>query len=173
MTSNWLRRHPLLGYYALTFGISWGGILIIVAASGSEFSPMLPLEGGLILLAMVLGLSVSGLALTALLNGRAGLRQLVARLLLWRVGVAWYAVALLTIPTFQLAILWPLSAVVDPLFAPKFQWQLLVVGLIAASFEKIGWTGFATPQLLAQSDLHASNELGRVLGKAGLSLGVI
>jgi hypothetical protein len=30
----WLRRHPVGGYCALTYGISWGGIPIVVSAAG-------------------------------------------------------------------------------------------------------------------------------------------
>lgn len=160
---SWLRRHPLTGYFALAFGISWSGILIVLAAGGFGLSPMLPLEAGLILLAMLLGPSLSGLIVTALLDGRPGFRELGARLMNWRVGARWYAVTLLTIPTILLTVLLFMSAVVDPAFAPHFQWALFAVGLLAGSFEEIGWTGFATPRLLACQSLSM----------AGLSLGLI
>lgn len=159
---NWLRRHPLTGYFTLAFGVSWSGILIILAAGGFGLSPMLPLEAGLILLSMLLGPSLSGLILTAFLEGRAGLGELGARLINWRVGFRWYAVALLTIPTVLLIILLFLSAIVDPAFTPGFQWALFAVGLVAGTFEEIGWTGFATPRLLARQGI----------GVAGLSLGL-
>jgi hypothetical protein len=29
-----LRRHPLIGYFALAYGVSWGGILIALSATG-------------------------------------------------------------------------------------------------------------------------------------------
>ena len=159
---SWLERHPLPGYFALTFGISWSGILIVLAAGGFDLSPMLPLEAGLILLAMLLGPSLGGLIVTAILEGRAGLRELGARLINWRVCARWYAVALLTIPAILLTILLFLSVLVDPAFAPRFQWALFAVGLVAGSCEEIGWTGFATPRLLARQRL----------GMAGLSLGL-
>jgi membrane protease YdiL (CAAX protease family) len=159
----WLRRHPLIGYYSLTFGISWGGILIVLIATGFDLSAPQPLELGLISSLMLLGPSVSGLSLIALFDGRAGLRELWARLIRWNVGARWYGVALLTIPTILLMILLLLSAVVDPTFAPRFEWTLFAVGLVAGTFEEIGWTGFATPRLLARQGL----------GVAGLSLGLI
>ncbi len=31
---SWVCRHPLPAYFALCFGISWGGILIVLAATG-------------------------------------------------------------------------------------------------------------------------------------------
>lgn len=158
-----LRRHPLLGYFTLTFGISWGGILIVLIATGFDVSTPQPTELGILFVLMLLGPSVSGLTLTALLDGRAGLHDLWSRLICWNVGARWYAVALLTAPLFLLAILLPLSAFVSSAFAPRFQWALLAVGLIAGSFEEIGWTGFATPRLLARHRLWI----------AGLSLGLV
>ncbi len=160
--ASWLRRHPLLSYFALAFGISWIGILIILAARGFDLSPMLPPEASPILLVMLLGPSLGGVIVTAIVEGRPGFRELGARLTSWRVGAGWYAVALLTIPAILLTILLLLSVLVDPAFAPRFQWALFAVGLVAGSFEEIGWTGFATPRLLA----------GQRLGGAGLSLGL-
>jgi membrane protease YdiL (CAAX protease family) len=146
----WLRRYPLTGYFALAFGISWGGILVVMAVAGFSLSPMQPAEAGLIFAAMALGPSLSGVIVTALLEGQRGLRQLCTRLLHWRVGVRWYAVALLTVPMLLLTVLSLLGALVDPAFAPRFQWWLFAVGILAGSFEEIGWTGFATPRLLVR-----------------------
>jgi membrane protease YdiL (CAAX protease family) len=111
---------------------------------------------------MLLGPSVSGLLLIALLDGRVGLRGLWAGLIRWNVGARGYGVALLTIPMILLTILLLLSAVVDPTFAPRFVWTLFAVGLVAGTFEEIGWTGFATPRLMVRQSF----------GTAGLSLGL-
>jgi membrane protease YdiL (CAAX protease family) len=51
---------------------------------------------------------------------------------------------------------------VDSAFAPGFQWPLFAIGLVAGSFEEIGWTGYATPRLLARQRPFI----------AGLSLGL-
>lgn len=160
---DWLRRHPLLVYFALAFGISWGGIACVVATTGFNLAAPQPVATGLFFVAMLLGPSVSSVILTALLEGRAGLCQLGSRLLVWRVGIGWYAIALLTAPLILLAIFWLFAALVSPTFAPHFQSALLAVGLIAGAFEEIGWTGFATPLLLAR----------RGIGAAGLLLGLV
>ena len=160
---DWLRRHPLLVYFALALGISWGAIASVVATTDFDLAAPQPIATGLFFVAMLLGPSVSGLILTVILEGRSGLRQLGSGLLRWRIGVGWYAVALLTAPLMLLAILWAFSALVAPAFAPHFQWTLLAVGLIAGAFEEIGWTGFATPLLLAR----------RGVGAAGLLLGSV
>lgn len=112
---------------------------------------------------MLLGPSLSGLICTALTGGRAGLRALGRSALLWRVPAQWLAVALLTTPAILLTILLPLAMVAGPAFRPGLQWPLLAVGLVAGSFEEIGWTGFATPRLLAR---HGP-------GRAGLTLGLL
>lgn len=161
MIGNWLRRSPLIGYFALAFAISWGGILLILAATGFDLSAMQSAEAGLVFVVMLLGPSVSGLILTALVDDRLGMGQLCASLLRWQAGVYWYAVALLTMPAMLLIILLLLSVAINPAFSPRFQWPLFAVGLIAGAFEEIGWTGFATPRLLARYGL----------GVAGLSLG--
>jgi hypothetical protein len=54
--------------------------------------------------AMLAGPSVAGILLTGLVSGRAGLRELLSRLLRWRVGAGWYAVALFPAPLLAAAV---------------------------------------------------------------------
>jgi uncharacterized protein len=162
MISNGIRRHPLLGYFVLAFAVSWGGILVVLANRHFDLSPLQPLEGGLIFLAMLLGPSVSGLLCLATGDGTAGIRVLGLRSFHWRVALRWFAVALLTMPALLLSILWLLSAAIDPDFSPRFHWPLFAVGLISGSFEEICWTGFVTPRLLARYGVAV----------AGISLGL-
>ena len=160
---RWLRRHPLLAYFALTYGISWSGTLVVLGVRGFDLTVLPPLDTGLVFVAMLLGPSIAGLTTTALIDGRGGLHELRSRLLLWRLGWRWYALALLTMPVLMLTVLWPYRRIADAAFAPRFQWQLLAIGLVAGTFEEIGWTGFATPRLLAQQRPFV----------AGLSLGLV
>jgi len=152
-----IERHPLLSYFALTFAITWGCFVLAVGPGGisatkEQFTTM-PL---LAILAALAGPSVSGILLTGLLYGRAGFRDLFARLTRWRVGPRWYAVALLTAPLVFTAVLIPLS-LISPVFLPgifasdgKVSFVLIgiVVALIVGIFEELGWTGFAVPTLL-------------------------
>src|SRR5829696_10373908 len=102
-----LKRHPVLAYYLLVFTISWGGILIV--AGGPSGIPGTPEQVEALvpfaLLAMFAGPPIGGIVLTGLLYGRAGLREFGSRLLKWRVGARWYAVALLTAPLSMMAAL--------------------------------------------------------------------
>jgi uncharacterized protein len=105
--------------------------------------------------ALLVGPSIAGLLLTGLVSGRAGYRELRSRLLRWRVGAHWYAVALLTAPLVLAGTVFALS-LRSPVFLPSIivtddKVSLLVFGLIggllAGIFEELGWTGFAIPRL--------------------------
>jgi len=154
---GFIAGRPVLLYYALTFTISWGGVLILTAAQGiphssEQVTRLMPLA----LVATFAGPSVAGLLMTGLLGGRAGLRELRSRLLRWRVGARWYAAALLTGPLLVAAILLGLS-LVSPAFVPgivtadkKLALVLFGIGwgLVGGGFlEELGWTGFAVPRL--------------------------
>jgi membrane protease YdiL (CAAX protease family) len=151
------KRHPVLTYYALTFAISWGGLLLVIGGPGGipgapeQFETLLPVVS----LALVAGPSVASVLLTGLVYGRAGYRDLLSRLLRWRVGARWYAVALLTAPLLMTAIPLALSLhfpeFLPRMFATDDKAPLLLfgvaAGLMAGIFEELGWTGFAIPRL--------------------------
>jgi membrane protease YdiL (CAAX protease family) len=151
-----IKTHPVLTYFILTFVISWGGMLMVIGPSGlpgttEQINKLLPST----ILALLAGPSVAGLLLTGLVHGKAGFRDFLSRLLKWRVGARWYAVAFLIAPLLFAAILFALL-----LFSPHFLPGIfatndkvshlmfgLVTGLAAGLIEEIGWTGFAIPNL--------------------------
>ena len=154
-----IKRHPLLSYFALAFAISWGGMLLAVGLGPGGFSAtpqQVQMAVPYAVPAMILGPSVASILLTGLLYGRAGLREFRSRLLRWRVGARWYAVALLTAPLSIMAVLLALS-LLSPEFLPSIFTASdkpilflmgIAVGLVAGIFEELGWTGFAVPTLL-------------------------
>ena len=112
------RRHPVISYFVLTFAISWGGVLLLGApygmpAASEEFEKMWTV----VFLPYFLGPSLSGILMTGLVHGKAGLRELLSRLLRWRVDARWYAVALLTAPLLVTPILLALS-LTSPVYLP-------------------------------------------------------
>jgi membrane protease YdiL (CAAX protease family) len=154
---DFIKRHSVWTYFALTFVISWGGILLVIGGpsrilgTSAQFNTLLPI----VILVLLAGPSVAGILLTGLVNGRSGFRELRSRLFRWRVGARWYAVALLTAPLLMTAIYLVLSRV-SPEFLPgifaaddKASHLLmgLATGLVAGIFEELGWTGFAIPRL--------------------------
>jgi len=123
-------------------------------------------------LAMLAGPSVAGLLLTSLVHGRAGLRELLSRLLRWRASFRWYAVALLAAPLVFTAVLLALS-LTSPVFLPgiinttgdKASFLLLgiVPALMVGFFEELGWTGFAIPRLRLRYSVLATGLIVGVL----------
>ena len=65
MRGRWPERRPLLAYFGLTYVISWGGIALVLCATGFDLAFLRPLDTGLIFVSMLLGPSVSDLAMTA------------------------------------------------------------------------------------------------------------
>jgi uncharacterized protein len=149
---SFIERHALPAYYVLTFAISWGGILLAVGRDRFFATGTTMAVAGIVSLA---GPSVAGVLLTGLVDGRAGLRQLISRLRQWRVGARWYAMALLTGPLVLGATVFGLS-----LASPEFRPDIvtadgklgiaaagIAVGLVGPFLEELGWTGFALPRL--------------------------
>lgn len=147
-----IKRHAVLTYFAVTFAISTGGVLVAVAREGL---PLNIIASPITALALFAGPSVAGLLLTGLIYGRTGLRDFGARLLKWRVGARWYAVALLTTPLLVTPILLVLSrfspdllpAIVTTDNKVALVLMGIQVGLIGGILEELGWTGFAVPEL--------------------------
>lgn len=153
--SAFIKKHPVLTYYILTFGISWGGGLIVLGPDGilGIRQPSHP-QFLLAIFAGIAGPSVAGIWLTGVIDGQTGLQKLRSQLFKWRVDARWYAVAL-TGPLFASAVLFALS-VTDAAFRPgilvsdhKVSLLLIgtAVGLGAGCLEELGWTGFAIPRL--------------------------
>ncbi len=155
--ASFIKRHPVLSYFVLTFVISWGGVLILGGPSGmpatsEKFAKLWPI----VFVPYFLGPSLASILLTVLVNGRSGLRELLSRFLRWRVGARWWAVALLTAPLLVTAILLGLS-LTSPAFLPGIfttdnrvglLLSGLVVGLVFGGFlEELGWTGFVVPRM--------------------------
>lgn len=169
-TNALVAKHPVSFYYTLTFAISWGGFLLVggrglFGGTSWESDPLFPAA----VLAMLAGPPVAGLLGTALASGAAGLRELLSRLLRWRVAGRWYAVALLTAPALQAAVLFSLARF-SPVFLPSIVTSddragLLVsglaVGIAGGLVEELGWTGFAIPRLRVR---HGAFATGLIVG---------
>ena len=82
--ATFTRRHPLLGYYVLTFALSWGGFLLMVGPT-SLTNTNWQAEAKFLyaIMVMLAGPSVAGLLLTGLVDGRAGYRDLFLRFCKW------------------------------------------------------------------------------------------
>ena len=146
-----LKRHPVTTYFVLTFIITWGGILLVVGPTALvsrnfQFLPMVFAYSF-----MLAGPSLAGILLTGLFYGRAGLRELLSRLLRWRVGALWYVVALLTAPLLMMAVLLALSPIspsssptlLQPMTRLSFWGMVSLRGFWSASSRS--WAGQDSP----------------------------
>ena len=82
----------MLTYFVLVVALSWGAIRLLTGGVG----PIGTTDPRFLFVSLTgpVAPAVVGLLLTGLVAGRAGYRDLLARLLRWRVGARWYAVAL-------------------------------------------------------------------------------
>jgi membrane protease YdiL (CAAX protease family) len=150
--SDWVKHHPILAYFVLTFILSWGVSALLIA----DHNGLLSVPGGLHYL-VSFGPALAALLVTVLTSGRQGLAELLSRIVKWR--TSWLVVGLLSpLALTMIAVLanylmtgnWP-----DPasLGRVPFLGDIGIVAAIllwAATFgfgEEIGWRGFAFHRL--------------------------
>jgi membrane protease YdiL (CAAX protease family) len=138
--------HPVAAFLALVFPVT---VLLAVVPMPD------PLHGSL---ENILGAAVPAVVVTAIVGGRAGVRDLVRRTLRWRVPLRWYAVSLLALPT-TLLLLAPALYGTDPLMALAENWPLLFTSFLPTLVfmvvlnsvaEESAWTGFLFARLQAR-----------------------
>jgi uncharacterized protein len=171
---TFVKKNPVLTFYALVFAISWSGILLVIGGPGGipgtseQVERLMPF----VLLVMFAGPSVAGILTTGLVHGRAGLHELLSRLLRWRVRPRWYAAALLPAPLLVAAVLLALSLLslefLPGIVTTDDKVTLLLFGiawgLIGGGFlEELGWTGFAVPALRRRYGVFATGLIVGVL----------
>ena len=147
-------RHPVVCFFVLAYALSWAYWLPLVftgqvVTAGSGRPTQFP---GL------LGPVVAAFVVTAMTQGRAGLRDLVRRMGRWRVGGWWYAAVVAPLVFFGVAVTvvaagggdWPEAAALASFSGLP---QLGVLGVFALAVvvngygEETGWRGFALPWL--------------------------
>ncbi len=170
--SSLVKRRPLLAFFVLTYALSWlawplwaSGLYPI--APVFSFAPFL-----------------TALVVLAIAYGKSGVGGLLRRMVRWRVGLRWYAVALLLPAGLALAatalnvLLGAQAPSADDLggwtgLLPGFAIALLIPGL-GGAWEEPGWRGFALPRLQAgRSALFAALILGVLIAGWHLPLMVV
>ncbi len=154
-------RHNLISFYALAYGLSWLAWLPYILSQYGLGVVQLPVpqilgNGELIgqlvglLLGAYLGPLGAAFLVTAVAEGRPGLRRWTGRLFKWGVGWRWYALALVGVPALLAAgtlVVSPGSAAglrLPPLelflvYVPFLALQIVTTGLA----EEPGWRDFA------------------------------
>ena len=150
-----LARHPLISFFIMAFAFSWitwspwvlseeGVGLLPYPVSGFPWIP----------LGIFLGPTLSGFIMTGITEGRAGVRRLLHRIVLWRVGLRWYLFALIGIPVVMTlgTIILPGGPAPLLTLGPGYLLSylgsfVLVTFLGGPLLEEVGWRGFALPRL--------------------------
>lgn len=163
---RWIERHPIVSFYILAFVISWSGMIPMAAYSWGFTHIQSPLFAYL----GAGGPTFAALILALLLGGTRGVRDLFAPLLRWRVGIAWYCVALLWPPVIVLLAngLGTFLGLPNSTFANLGSLSMLLPiflgnALLGVPLEEVGWRGFALPKLQTWYSALASSLIVGVL----------
>jgi uncharacterized protein len=152
-TSGWrisLHRYDTLVFYLLTLALTWVvwvpramGVPVGVAGRLWTWIP-----------------AIAALACAALMDGRAGVRDLGRRLVLWRVRWWWYPVVLVGPLVFSLIAAGIAVLVGEPWIAvrpaalglsiPALVLTFLILMLTDGLGEELGWRGYLLPRLLGR-----------------------
>jgi membrane protease YdiL (CAAX protease family) len=148
-----VRRHPLAVFLVLVFTLTWALEIPWIESTDGPVKFDFPFP-----LLFVMGWmpGVAAILVTGAISGRSGIRTLLGRLLIWRLG-RWYLV-----PILGSAALWLAALALDPLFGgtgitlPTLSIDLLIgvavslVVIFLINSEEIAWRGFAIPRLQAR-----------------------
>jgi membrane protease YdiL (CAAX protease family) len=160
--SDIVRKYPALCLVVLAMALA----VLPIAAVNAGLLPQAATQLG------ALSASLAGLILATVENGPAGMRELLGRALVWRVGLQWWAFVLLfpVIPSIAALYLF------DLLGGPAVDWgslkplssvvpMIVVLTVLAGFGEEFGWRGFAIPRLQARHNaLVTSLVIGALWG---------
>jgi membrane protease YdiL (CAAX protease family) len=164
-----LKRHSLLLFFVLSYGISW-----LVCGLGARL-----VDDTFLTWLGSFGPALSAILLTAASQGANGLQTLLSRLFVWRVGASWYLAAMLLTPVTGSAVaaiyvlLNDLASALPGLdYWRDTGWQHVLLwvtatllGTAISAGEELGWRGYALPRLQARyHPLVSSLVLGLLWG---------
>jgi CAAX protease family protein len=149
----------VVAFFVVTYAVT--GLLWLPILRSGQSPSKLSNRLELFLLLATIAPSAVAIILSAVENGRSGLRELLGQFGRWRFGPGWYAYAILIAPIIAVVILLITRAMGGHAPAPAAPLQFLVP--LAPLGEELGWRGYALPRL--QSRMSAVS--------AGLLIGVI
>ena len=149
-----IKKYPVLSMFVLAFVF---GAAPIVAVATGLLPPGFDQLGAL-------SASLAAIVVAAVEGRKGGVRELLGRFLIWRVGIQWWAFALLFLVIPAVAALYLFS-----LFGgPTVDWSglgplysvvpmILMLTILAGMGEEFGWRGFAMPRLQARHNALVSS----------------
>ena len=137
-----MARRPVLAFLVMAYAIAW-----TLQFAAFQFGLSFRLGSSI---SMIFGLALPAFLVTAAVEGKAGMQDLLGRVFRWRVRLRWYLVAVLGLPVATRLVasafigVAPLQALVEkwPLFFTIFVPEILLAVVLIQIFEETGWTGF-------------------------------
>lgn len=152
-----VRRNRLAAMYILMFTLAWPGLIWEAFYSRGLVSIQSP-----IVVSILTGWApgIAAVTVTAIALGKRGIKDLLRRFLIWRVGAKWYAVAFFLLAVVILGgigmqvVFGGTVPAIPAKDASVFSIALSLILLIVVGFllntEEIAWRGFALPRLQAK-----------------------
>ncbi|HJY45428.1 MAG TPA: type II CAAX endopeptidase family protein [Propionibacteriaceae bacterium] len=150
-----VRRYPVLSYVVLAYALGWSWCVPLamrgdVVRMGVGWPAHLP---------ALAGPAMAAIVVTAMVDGRAGLRDLWTRVTRWRVGWRWWALVAGTLSLALVGVIVPLMTGGDLPSLHSFTrysgiGAVTPLGVVAVALlanglgEETGWRGFAAERLL-------------------------
>jgi membrane protease YdiL (CAAX protease family) len=159
--SSFVKKYPAISLFILSLALS-------MAVMGPIMAGLLSADLALI---AAFGPGVAGVILAAVEGRKGGVRELLRRGLIWRVGIGWYIFAFLSPLVVSVGALYIASLFdgppVDLRGLPVWSGlpYFLITFIQAGIGEEFGWRGFAMPRLQARySALLSSIIIGALWG---------
>ena len=153
------RRYPVAAYLIVTFLVSWIVVSPLVAHARGWVT--VPDSWNWLHYLMSMGPITAAVIVTALIAGRAGLRELAGRMVRWRIG-PWWTLAAVGSPFILFAAgavaarvidgAWPdFGRLSEVNFLGNIGLWVLPLWLVTFGYgEETGWRGFALPRIQAR-----------------------
>ena len=153
--SDFVRKYPTISMFIVAEIIGAG---MVAGVSAGVLPPVF-------FLLAAFSASLAGVILTATVSGKAGLGEMFRRLLIWRVGVGWWAFAVFALCLMYLGGLVLSSLVSGSTLELNLTLPLyMILPLIIKQFftdsglgEELGWRGFLLPRLQARHNALVSS----------------
>ena len=160
-----IRRRPVTSFLVVIFAVAWPALGIPRLAGHSIAPDRLDLVLSALAFVLLFGTAV---AVTAVSDGRPGVRRLLAGLVRWRIGVGWWLLVVAALPALTLAIAAATGTLRTP---PGGWWQMtmtyLLTGLVGGTvltnvWEEAAWSGFVQHRLMNRHGLLTGSVLTAV-----------
>jgi len=152
--SAFIKRNPLISMYVIMFSLAWSVMIPQSLYSQGVLSEPIPE-----LFEILTGWSpiIASILVTAMVAGRVGVRELLRRFLIWRVGFRWYFVGVFLLAFIILGgiglhvafggAMPVIPAANEPLWQTVLLFLLFVLVGSLFNTEEVAWRGFALPRL--------------------------